>query len=275
MTKIRWVIDPVLVSHSVHSRKLPAAITNAGHELVTAEYDEASKKWKELDLIHNVPTVFYGSHKFVRDHSLTHVPGSFGANDRTRVSHYMTNLPREWFLNSQALMTTWGDFCNRTSYWLGMSGGPAFLRPESGRKPFAGLVVQPEDVAHEINSINQLSRMAPEDLVWVARAKEIQGEFRFVIANGRVVAGSEYRWDSVLDIRSDYPEECRAVAQRVAEHEWQVDRVYTCDVALTEFGPKVVELNGFSSAGLYACDLDAVVAAVSEAAILEWDEIYI
>lgn len=275
MTKVRWVIDPVLVTHTVHSRKLPAAITNAGHELVQVPYDEAAKTWHmpELDQ-YDLPTIFYGSKKFVRENSPLFCPGSFGNTSRANVSHYLTNLPREWFLNQYALMTTWGDFCNRREYWINFAGGRAFLRPDSGGKLFTGLVVNHENVDHEINSINQLSRMQPEELVWTARAKEILGEFRFVIADGEVIAGSEYRWDNVLDIRSDYPEECRELAQQVAEHEWQLDRVYTCDVALTADGPRIVELNGFSSAGLYACDLDAVVAGVSAAAASEHSDLF-
>jgi hypothetical protein len=275
MTKVRWVIDPVLVSHSVHSRKLPAAIIDAGHDLVLAGYDESSKNWQVPEFNqYDLATIFYGSKKFVREHSRLCEPGSFGDRATANVSHYLTHLPREWFLNQYALMTTWGDFCNRRTYWLNFAGGRAFLRPDSGGKNFTGLVVDRENVDHEINSIQQLSRMRPEELVWTARAKEILGEFRFVIADGQVIAGSEYRWDNVLDIRSDYPEECRAVAQRVAEHKWQLDRVYTCDVCLTPDGPRIVELNGFSSAGLYACDLDAVVAGVSAAAHAAHDDIF-
>jgi hypothetical protein len=275
MTKVRCVIDPVLVSHSVHSRKLPAAILDAGHELVEATYVEDSKSWNFPEIKqYDLPTLFYGSKKFVRQHSQLYAPGSFGDTPRSSVSFYMTHLPREWFLNRYALMTTWGDFCVRREYWLNFAGGRAFLRPDTGSKLFTGLVVDRDNVDHEINSIQQLSHMAAEDFVWTARAKEIHGEFRFVIADGQVIAGSEYRWDGRLDIRSDYPEECRELAQRVASHPWQLDRVYTCDVCLSEDGVRLVELNGFSSAGLYACDLDAVVAGVSAAAVAEHRDLF-
>ena len=95
-----------------------------------------------------------------------------------------------------------------------------------------------------------------------------------MIADGKVIAGSEYRWDGKLDIRRDWPQECWDLADQVAKHPWQVDIAYTCDVALTNSGPKIVELNGFSCAGLYACDLNLVVKGVSDAALKDWNESY-
>lgn len=281
-----------MVSHSVHSRKLPDAITRAGHELIMAEYDETRRTWNIplrfrggeslQEVYEGIPTVFWGPHKMVRDHAAQFVPGSFGLVDGARVSHYMTHLPRDWFLNSVNFLTTWGDFQNRHAYWFALCGGSVFIRPDSGTKTFAGQTIARADYEHEVNSLRQLSKMPAETLIWLARVQPLRGEFRFVVANGRVIAGSEYRWDNVLDIRSDYPAECLALAQQVAEHPWQLDRAYTVDVALTPirdsarrgYEPRVVELNGFSCAGLYACDLDLVVAGISEAAIAEWNELY-
>lgn len=123
----------------------------------------------------------------------------------------------------------------------------------------------------DIDSLDKLSAVMDETMIMVAPAQNIQGEFRFVVANGRVIAGSEYRWDGKLDIRRDWTPECEELAQRVASHPWQIDIAYTCDVALLEDSVKLVELNGFSCAGLYACDLDKVVQGVSEAAIREFN----
>jgi hypothetical protein len=63
------------------------------------------------------------------------------------------------------------------------------------------------------------------------------------------------------------------MAQEVAQREWQPDRVYTCDIALTEINGKqearVLEFNAFSCSGLYACDTELIANAVSYAA---WNE---
>lgn len=145
-----------------------------------------------------------------------------------------------------------------------------FIRPNSGLKTFAGQRVTAADFDDHVSTLEQTSGVMPDTLILVSKLHDIQGEFRFVIADGKVVTGSEYRWDGKLDIRRDWPEECEALARQVAEHEWQVDIAYTCDVALTPDGPRIVELNGFSCAGMYACDLEKVVDAVSAAAWREY-----
>ena len=47
--------------------------------------------------------------------------------------------------------------------------------------------------------------------------------------------------------------------------------MYVCDVALLpDDTAKVIELNAFSSSGLYACDTYKIVEAVSRAAMREY-----
>ena len=60
------------------------------------------------------------------------------------------------------------------------------------------------------------------------------------------------------------------LVNKIATAEWQADRVYVCDIALLDNDvAKVIELNAFSSSGLYACDTLKIVEAVSEEALKE------
>lgn len=183
----------------------------------------------------------------------------------------MSNLPLDWFMNRDGVFMTWAMFKQRRrEFFYSWDSDRIFIRPNSGFKTFAGTPIKYGELDDEINSLDQLSSVMDETMIMVAPAQKIQGEFRFVIADGKVIAGSEYRWDGKLDIRRDWTPECEELAQRVASHPWQIDIAYTCDVALLEDSVKLVELNGFSCAGLYACDLDKVVQGVSEAAIREF-----
>jgi hypothetical protein len=124
-----------------------------------------------------------------------------------------------------------------------------------------------------LNDVETLKKSVyPEMICVVAKPRSIEAEFRFVIADRQVVAGSQYRWEDRLDVRLDVLPICRELAQEVAQREWQADRCYTCDVALLDGRSKarIVELNTFSSSGLYACDTEAVVDAVSRAAWREY-----
>lgn len=111
----------------------------------------------------------------------------------------------------------------------------------------------------------------PDTICLVSPAQELLGEFRFIIAAGEVIDGSEYRWDNVLDIRHDWPADCWEMAEQMAKHSWQPDLVYTCDVASTNSGPKIIEVNSFACAGLYACDKRIVVDAVNNVALREFN----
>lgn len=183
----------------------------------------------------------------------------------------MSNLPIDWFMNRDGMFMTWAMFKQRRrEFFYQWDTDKIFIRPDSGLKTFAGTPLKYGTLDFDIETLDKLSSVMDETLIMVAPSHNIRGEFRFVIADGKVVTGSEYRWDGKLDIRRDWTPECEDLARMVAEHPWQIDIAYTCDVALLEDSVKLVELNGFSCAGLYACDLDKVVRAVSDAAVKEF-----
>lgn len=270
---VKWVVDDNIL-RTYRTRQITDVIRDLGYELHQVTWDPLSPL-DPIPFSADDCVVLYGTHQFVRavQKQYQFQPGALGVTDRTCVAQYMSNLPLDWFLNRDAIMTTWGIFKQRREDWFFMFGGKqdrVFVRPNSGFKTFAGQCIRWSHIDHDIATIDKLSSAMDDTLILVNGDLEIKGEFRFVIADGKVIAGSEYRWDGILDIRSDYPEECRQFAEKVAQHPWQVDIAYTCDVALTLDGPKLVELNGFSCAGLYACDLEAVVHGISSTAWREW-----
>jgi hypothetical protein len=143
-----------------------------------------------------------------------------------------------------------------------------FIKPLSGMKEFTGQVIKHAD---DLLALSKYEVLSPELLCVVAAPKQIEGEFRYVIANGKVVTGSEYRWNDTLDVRIDTHPVCDQKAAQVASSKWQPDTVYVVDIALTGLGiAKIIELNAFSSSGLYACDTYKIVRAVAEAAEKEY-----
>jgi hypothetical protein len=168
-------------------------------------------------------------------------------------------------LNSDFYVIPYAEFVRRKI----PQGQAVFIKPDSGMKEFTGKVITWDKFDDEISSMNQIERVDPETLCVIAQPKPIAAEFRYVIADGSVITGSEYRWDNILDVRRDTLPICDELAAHVADMEWQADRVYVCDIALSNGVAKIVELNAFSSSGLYACDTHKIVAAVSTAALKE------
>lgn len=193
----------------------------------------------------------------------------FNANVKS-FSRFAAHIGED-LLNSSFYIIPYGEFVRRRiTEQQGM-----FIKPESGMKEFTGqLIWGGSTFKDQLKKLSPYHEIDPETLCVIAPAQNIKAEFRYVIVDRKVITGSEYRWDNVLDVRRDTNPICDAMAKKIAEADWQADTCYVCDVALVDSSPykggtpeaKVVELNAFSSSGLYACDTYKIVEAVSAAA---------
>jgi hypothetical protein len=101
-------------------------------------------------------------------------------------------------------------------------------------------------------------------LVVVSKPKQIEREWRFVVAESRVVTGCQYSSDGKFDYQSKYDPQAFELATAVATHGYQPDPVWVLDVCKTSAGTyHLLEIGGFSFSDLYACNKADVVAAVS------------
>jgi hypothetical protein len=274
MTKVNWAVDGNILDSRSTVGDLAQAIRDAGHNLNLAKYipfassDEQDYGPKEWD---DEPTILYGSHGYLRKCKRPFNPGAYGLNNNMMCNVYYSYIPEEWMLNGQFIMLPFEHIKRNFEAILNLfDDDKVFVRPNSGFKTFTGMVLTYENYRHELSASQQLTSVIPETICMVAEAKPLKAEFRFLVVDGDVVDGSEYRWDNVLDIRHDYDADCFKLAQRMSAHSWQPDSIYTCDVALTEQGPKIIELNSFACAGLYALDKNIVVNRVSEFAYKEF-----
>jgi hypothetical protein len=181
---------------------------------------------------------------------------------------YMSKYPIDWFLNSDSQWIPYGILTQRRIK------ENVFIRPNSAYKTFTGFVLNSDDFDHEINSLNQLSKIDPEELVIISKPKNIIHEFRTVICNREVIAYSLYKWDDFHYVSRDIHPDCLELANNVAKNNYQVSDVYVCDVCLSDDGAKIVELNSWESSGLYGCDLDIIVDKLSLFAINKLNENY-
>ncbi len=270
MNKILWVIDETLNERQYDCRfpTLAEAAEEAGHRVIKGKYIPFLQETTfDHDMNYNVPIVAHGTIEFIREFRHEHqgaCPG-FYQNDNVRSFEKFAVPLRDFILNDDYYILPYNEFVKR-----GIKK-PVFIKPLSGLKQFTGKVIAPHEFEHEIRSMNALERVDDDLLCVIASPKFIKAEFRYIIADKKVVTGSEYRWDNILDVRVDTLPECDALANTIANHDWQADFVYVCDIAMTDDGPKVIELNSFSSSGLYACDTRKIVEAVSNVAIKEYD----
>ncbi|NTF16932.1 ATP-grasp domain-containing protein [Agrobacterium rubi] len=275
-----WLIDSYMLDLSKDRGcgSIAEAVSRLGMNVCVISSEQAPLRNLELPDWSDRCVVVYGSFRFVRQvqraASPAYCPGAFA--DIPNLSYAAFGSRHgNLLLNDDFVILPFGEFRRRG---LAPWGGRCFLRPSAVTKSFTGMVVTAPDFTVEMNALERLHHVMPEDLVVAARARGIEKETRFVVVDGQVVSGSTYGWNGNDDIGHPMDEASIDLARRVAADPWQADRAYTCDVALVRDGDRLVarliELNSFSCASLYACDLDAVVRAVSAAALDEWQQGY-
>ena len=154
-----------------------------------------------------------------------------------------------------------------------------FFRPDSNLKPFSGKKVSKEDFDHWYAQEQDCYSPDPESMVVAAAVQDIGREWRFVVCEGKVIAGSLYKDEGNSRCEPACPGTASwQKAQEAASHQWQPDDMYVVDVAETRGRPalehlKVLEIGSFNCAGLYACPLEPCVQAATELAERQWREL--
>lgn len=200
-------------------------------------------------------------------------PGAFCTVDNYLFSSYSVHLG-SFLLNSEYAMLPFGEL-NRQREWLFNTfgqNGSIFVRPDSPLKLFTGQIAKSETFDADLEYM-AFYEFPPSSLVVVSSPKQILAEWRFVIVNGRVVTGSEYKRDDKFGTRPDVDENARQYAETVAGNGYQPDPVWILDVCQTDDRSfHLLEIGGFSFADLYASDMDLIAKHVSEAAELVWKQ---
>lgn len=146
-------------------------------------------------------------------------------------------------------------------------GDTFFLRPVLDTKSFAGCTMTWEDLSAFQAGIARVEKdrdvsLRLADMVVVAPLKEIYTEYRFFVIGGRVVTGCRYKHQGLVRPTAVVPNNVVEFAKRCVAH-WSPNKAYTLDIADTDYGLKVLEMNSANSAGFYACDIGLIVEAVN------------
>ena len=165
--------------------------------------------------------------------------------------------------------------------WLGASYEDLFVRPDSGFKSFTGQLVSKTKLDYDIKNLANIA-ISGTEFCLIAPPVNILREWRFVIGRRKIIACSQYRDhkltpsgipNPIRELSAGAPKEvCDFVENVLSSVDWEPEPIYTMDIAETSTkNLKVVELNCFSAAGLYKCDISKIV---SEVRVIVIDEYY-
>jgi hypothetical protein len=111
----------------------------------------------------------------------------------------------------------------------------------------------------------------------VSTPKTIKWEGRFVVSKHKeIIASSTYRFQGNVAIIPSVPKEAtKFCLELLKKSDYHPDSVFCYDLCQDSDGVVwLLELTSFSSAGLYACDMQNIVKRVSEIAeedYLKWN----
>lgn len=259
-----WVLESDAFPH--RDANLLAALGAGGHRVI--QWDDAWWTVGDHPRLADTPVIFHGSLGNAA-RIRAELPWRPGAWCDVPAFHCSFWYPRaaEWLLHREWRVMPANELALDPASALSRFGNPdaVFVRPDSPLKPFAGRVVARDKISLAALDHGFYYEDASLPVV-IAPVRAIGREWRYVIADRAVVAGSAYA-AADRSARPDDPRgEAWAFAADVAARLSAPERVYVLDVCEADGRLRLLELNPFSGADLYACRADDVVAAVTRIA---------
>lgn len=183
-------------------------------------------------------------------------PGSFLEN--LTHSHWKEGWGEEFLLNGQAITSSvknievpngWNKF---------------FARPLEDTKSFSGTIFEKENFNYwkeSILKVNEKLSLHEDTEIIIAPLKNIQQECRFFVIDGKIVTGSMYKLRDNVLYSEVHDTDIINFAQKMID-KWQPNQAFCLDIARTDEGFKIIEVNNINSSGFYASDLSKIIFAL-------------
>lgn len=199
-------------------------------------------------------------------------PGAFCTIENFGYSTYACWFGK-YLLNSEYIMLPFGELDRCQDFVFDSVGRDdrVFIRPDSPLKLFTGQIATRGTFSADLEFMG-FYEFPVNSLVVVSSPKTIKNEWRFVIANGKVVAGCQYKRGDNLDYQPEYDDGAFDLAQSITAIGYEPDPVWVMDICKTSDNAyHLLEIGGFSFSDLYACNMADVVTAASAAAKAVWE----
>ena len=229
------------------------------HKLVPFVYDLEPV----LNVNHN-NVICFGSYAMLnvaKKYNLT--PGVFD------ISHITYDLLiQKWadaMLNHDSIQIMFKDLYN-------IKHEEFFMRPVTDTKEIAGKTydIYDEDLKKiwkyttETNVDDlTIGGLKADTLLVISSVKKILQEYRFFVIDGKIVTGSSYKIGGKPHYAHNVDQSVINYAQEMVDM-YQPSEAFVIDIALTNDGYKIIEVNTFNAAGFYNSDISKIVFSLLE-----------
>jgi hypothetical protein len=143
-----------------------------------------------------------------------------------------------------------------------------FTRPSKDLKEYTGMVDSAGDLYIWMKDRLECAcsgsyQLQPDTMIVLSHPINIDAEYRWFIVDRKVISGSMYRNNGQLFSQEITDEDMIDEAQSFADG-WLPDPCCVMDLALTDFGVKVIEFNCINSSGFYKCNIKKIFDALWE-----------
>jgi hypothetical protein len=261
MSRVTWILEAEVFPQS-HSEMCDAVLS------ANCDLRIWSDDWLEegnAPLLIGSEVVFHGSlgNAAVIRSRFPWQPGAFCDTDRFRCSLWYPQA-KDLLLHERYHILPANQLVASAQSIAASVGSTeeVFVRPDSPLKPFSGRVVRVDSLS--LRALDFGFYYEDEALpVVVAPVRVITREWRYLVVNAAVVAGSAYEATRRTALPDSPQGESWQFAERVAKSMPAPESTYILDICESEGRLHVLEVNPFSGADLYACNRVAVVEAVT------------
>lgn len=259
---VQWIVENM--THESSYDELIKEIKHQGHPLKTIM---KGFKYSDLDNVRaDLPVIFLGSiemTEMVKKHLDMCYPVAFCTPENYLCRNYMSHFGKYLF-NDKYAMVSLAELQRQKWFFYAQFGKEAmiFIRPDSGQKPFQARLVDLLDFDRFVEANDEVKH----NLVVVSTPKTIQWEGRIVVSAERgILACSTYRFQGQITKIPSIPPEATKLCNELLKIGYYPDPVFCIDLCQdADNNFWLLEINSFSSAGLYACDKEKIVKNVSE-----------
>lgn len=138
---------------------------------------------------------------------------------------------------------------------------PMFIRPTKDTKAFTGRVFDRTEAMEFCTKARPGDPVTPDTAVLVASQKKIYSEWRLFVVGDLIVTGSQYKQGDRILYNRQIDDAILDFGKRMVS-KWKPAEAFVIDIADTESGRKVIEINNINSAGFYAADTQRIVEAL-------------
>lgn len=205
--------------------------------------------------------IFYGSTtmgELVMADSSLH-KGFFFDPETFSMENYFTHWTAH-MLNFGAQVTTFSKLMSQ----LHPHDELFFIRPDDDSKSFSGEVKSFGEIGQWFDRLKAIenTNLATDSKIIVSQPYHLTYEWRLWIVDKKVVAASKYRQDFQLKKERGCPADVIAFAEQRCL-EYTPHDLFVMDICATGDSLYIVECGCLNSAGFYAADIQAIVAAVT------------